>query len=135
MDQQQETTNNEMQRSNTPYSKSLIGIVIALVILAFAAGAGFMTYYNSINKPQVKIENPTTNKPDTQTEDTADSKIAKEIKNCLLLTSHRHLIYKAEFFLARMGTASKLLVLLQLLLILILCALVADPLIVLLMKL
>ena len=80
MDQQQETTNNEMQKSNTPYSKSLIGIVIALVILAFAAGAGFMTYYNSINKPQVKIENPTTNKPDTQTEDTANSQIAKEIK-------------------------------------------------------
>ena len=80
MDQQQETTNNEIQRSNTPYSKSLIGIVIALIILAFVAGAGFMAYYNSINKPQVKIENPTTNKPDTQTEDTADSKIAKEIK-------------------------------------------------------
>lgn len=80
MDQQQETTNNEMQKSNTPYSKSLIGIVIALIILAFAAGAGFMTYYNSINKPQVKIENPTTNKPDTQTEDTADSQITKEIK-------------------------------------------------------
>ena len=80
MDQQQETTNNEMQKSNTPYSKSLIGIVIALVILAFAAGAGFMTYYNSINKPQVKIENPTTNKPDTQIEDTANSQIAKEIK-------------------------------------------------------
>ena len=80
MDQQQETTNDEMQKSNTPYSKSLIGIVIALVILAFAAGAGFMTYYNSINKPQVKIENPTTNKPDTQIEDTANSQIAKEIK-------------------------------------------------------
>ena len=80
MDQQQETTNDEMQKSNTPYSKSLIGIVIALIILAFAAGAGFMTYYNSINKPQVKIENPTTNKPDTQIEDTANSQIAKEIK-------------------------------------------------------
>ena len=80
MDQQQETTNDEIQKSNTPYSKSLIGIVIALVILAFAAGAGFMTYYNSINKPQVKIENPTTNKPDTQIEDTANSQIAKEIK-------------------------------------------------------
>lgn len=75
MDQQQETTNNKMQKSNASYNKNLIGIVIALIILAFAAGAGFMSYYNSINKSQVKTEN------------IADSQTAKKLSSSEIPTA------------------------------------------------